>query len=341
MKRFHINVPATSANLGPGFDTLGLALDLAARVDVEIDPTSDEISLSDPPEGVDPHDNLLVRAYCTWGEREGVALPGARFSLQSEIPIARGLGSSAACIVAGLAAAAAAIQTREARGRVLRLATEMEGHPDNVAAALMGGMTVAFRDGDDVQALHVANHLALGIALFLPSEDLLTEKARALIPRRVPLEDAVFDLGRLGYLVTALLWGRWDLIGPAMDDRLHQPYRTAVIPALDPVIAAAREAGAYGAALSGGGPSVIALCPRGGEEAVAEAMRCAAMERDWPGETLVTRVREGGIILREQKPDATGDTSDGETDGDKKTGAHEDPGKSTPKRSSNGRSRIT
>lgn len=301
MRRFQVNAPASSANLGPGFDCLGLALDLALKLEAEIDAESDEVVLADPADGVDPCDNLLVHAYQSWGEREGVTLPGARFRLDSEIPLAKGLGSSAACIVAGLAVAAAATETKHARDRILRWGTEMEGHPDNIAAALMGGMTVAFRQGEEVKALHVANQLAMGIALFLPDRELLTREARAMIPARVPLEDAIFDLSRVGYLITALLWGRWDILGPAMEDRLHQPYRAAVIPALEPVIIAAREAGAYGAALSGGGPSVIALCPRGQEEAIAGAMLARATECSWPGSTLTTRVREQGLVVREQK----------------------------------------
>jgi homoserine kinase len=313
MRRFEINVPGTSANLGPGFDCLGLALDLAAKVEVEIDPDGDEVVLADPAIGVDAHDNLLVHAYQFWGEREEVPLPAARFTLTSEIPVAKGLGSSAACIVAGLVAAAAATETKHARDRVLRWGTEMEGHPDNITAAVMGGMTAAFRQDGEVEALHVANHLALGIALFLPEGDLLTKEARKLIPARVPLEDAIFDLSRLGYLITALMWGRWDLIGPAMEDRLHQPYRAEVIPTLPTVIAAARDAGAHGAALSGGGPSVIALCPRGEEQGIADAMRARAEECEWKGTTLVTRVREHGVMVREKKEEAEG--SNGESNG--------------------------
>ncbi len=301
MKRFHITVPATSANLGPGFDTLGLALDLAASLEVQVDPTRDRVALTNALDGADPENNLVVRAYREWGRREGVSLPGAQLSLSSEIPVGKGLGSSAACIVAGLAAAAAATESKHARERLLRYGTGMEGHPDNIAAAVMGGMTVAFQQDGEVRALPVANHLSMAIALFLPDEPLFTQEARALIPLRVPLEDAIYDLGRLGYLITALLWGRWDLIGPAMEDRLHQPYRADVIPALPAVMTAAREAGAFGAALSGGGPSVIALCPRGAEEGIAEAMCRRAAECGWQGTALLTRVRESGLSVREQK----------------------------------------
>lgn len=303
MTHFQITVPATSANLGPGFDTLGLALEPVMTVDLEVLPSGDEVCLlsADSSPQADPHDNLLVRAYRTFGEREGKALPGARFSIRSEIPVARGLGSSAACIVAGLAAAATVTETKDARDRLLRWGTELEGHPDNIAAALMGGMTVAFREGEAVHALHVANHLALGIALFVPEGELRTDHAREMIPASVPLTDAVFDLSRLGYFITAMMWGRWDLIGPAMEDRLHQPYRAPAIPALDTVIRAAREAGAYGAALSGGGPSVIALCRRGDEARIGDAMCEAASAEGWRGNPLLTGVRERGVTVRKEK----------------------------------------
>jgi homoserine kinase len=162
-------------------------------------------------------------------------------------------------------------------------------------------MTVAFREGEAVHALHVANHLALGIALFVPEGELRTDHAREMIPASVPLTDAVFDLSRLGYFVTAMMWGRWDLIGPAMEDRLHQPYRAPAIPALDTVIRAAREAGAYGAALSGGGPSVIALCRRGDEARIGDAMCEAASAEGWRGNPLLTGVRERGVTVRKEK----------------------------------------
>jgi homoserine kinase len=305
MTRYRITVPATSANLGPGFDTLGLALDLCARVTVEIDGESDEIALvqSSESSSFDPHDNLICRAYRYWREQAGDALPGARFSVESDIPVGRGFGSSAVCIVAGLAAAAVATETKDARSRILDWATVLEGHPDNIAPAVLGGLTVAFRTGEHVRALHVANHLAFSVVFFVPDDELKTEEARSLIPTNVPFADAVFDLGRLGYLVAALNAGRWECIGDAMDDRLHQPYRQKVIPALGDVIAAARGAGAYGAALSGGGPSVIALSPREKEDAVAEAMKTIAGERGWAGHSLITRVREQGVAVQKLKDD--------------------------------------
>jgi homoserine kinase len=155
-------------------------------------------------------------------------------------------------------------------------------------------MTVAFRDGDDIRALNVANHFSFGVALFVPDEELRTVDARTLLPAKVAHEDAVFNASRAAFLTTALLWGKWDEIGSAMDDRLHQPYRAALIPALPDVIAAARDAGAYGAALSGGGPSVIAIGPRESIHVVARAMEETARQHNWKGDALLTGVRHLG-----------------------------------------------
>ena len=302
MRRLRIEVPATSANLGPGFDTLGLALDIVDTIQVELDPNSANVELcdvsGDGSQTLDPHDNLLCRAYRRWAEDTRANLPGARFTLERHIPIARGLGSSAAAIVAGLAAAAKASGKRSVQDRMLCLGTHLEGHPDNIAAAVLGGMTTAFQDADTVHALHVANHLSLGVALFIPHDPLPTDEARAALPQSVPLADAVFDLSRLAYLTTALIWGRWERIGPAMQDRLHQPYRSPFIPALDQVIGSALKAGAYGAALSGGGPSVIALGPATDAERFAGAMERRARSLGWEGRGLVTRVRATGVQVK-------------------------------------------
>lgn len=294
-----IEVPATSANLGPGFDSLGLALDIVDTVTAEYDAAGGETVLHAPDApDIDPRDNLLCRAYSAWGTDTGKELPAARFTLERRIPVARGFGSSAAAIVAGLAAARHAAGVKDDLERELRLAAAIEGHADNTTAALLGGLTVALRDGEGVRALHVANHFSFGVALFVPQAPLRTAEARAALPATVPHGDAAFNLGRVAYLVTALLWGRWEEIGVAMDDRLHQPYRAGLIPALSAVLDAAREAGAYGAALSGGGPSVIALCPRESTGAIAGAMEARAGEEGWPGEAIVTAVRHLGVTVK-------------------------------------------
>ena len=247
---------------------------------------------------MDPCRNLLCRAYRLWWEDAGHTPPGVRFEVDRRIPLGKGLGSSAAACVAGLAAAAFAAEDKAPADRIVRLATQLEGHPDNVAPATLGGVVAVIQDGDAVRATPIASHLSLGVALFVPEAGLDTQKARDILPATVPLTDAVFNVGRAAYLTAALIWGRWELIGPAMEDRLHQPYRARLIPALEAVIATALSAGAFGAALSGGGPSVIALGPaeRAGE--FAAAMEACALGKNWPGKAMVTRVRHRGVEVR-------------------------------------------
>jgi homoserine kinase len=302
MKRFRIEVPASSANLGPGFDCLGMALDIVDTITVEVDDQAVETCLEGGEVlGVGRVDNLLCRAYGSYGQSAGVELPEARFSLQSSIPIAKGFGSSAASIVAGLAAgciaSGRALDTPEERGRLLRLAAQLEGHADNTSAAVLGGVTVALCDNDQVRALNVANHLSLDVVLFVPEEALRTTDARAALPTEVAHADAVFNASRAAYLVTALLWGRWEEIRFGMQDRLHQQYRERMIPSLSAVMAAASDAGAYGAALSGGGPSIVALCSRDTAESVAVGMENRAATEGWRGQTIRTRVRHIGVRL--------------------------------------------
>jgi homoserine kinase len=302
VKALRVEVPASSANLGPGFDTLGLALELADTFTVERDDGSREVTVDGATceaAGVPADEHYVCRAYRLWAQETGADLPGARFTLDRRIPIGRGLGSSAAAIVAGLAAAAFTAGDNDPRDRIVRLAGKMEGHPDNAAAAALGGLTTAFCDGDDIHALHVVNHVTVDVALFVPDEPLPTAEARAILPANVPIGDAVFNLSRAAYVTTALAWGRWEHIAAAMRDRLHQPYRRRLIPALDEVIDSALAKGAFGAALSGGGPSVIALTPRGHAEHIATAMEARAHELSWAGRSMVTGIRARGVQVTE------------------------------------------
>jgi homoserine kinase len=306
MKRVRIEVPASSANLGPGFDCLGMALDIVDTVTVEIDPDATATSLEGSEElGVDSLDNLLCRAYAAYGEDTGTDLLAARFSLASAIPVGKGFGSSAASIVAGLAAGCVvsghSFTAPDERARILRLAARLEGHADNTSAAVLGGITIALRDGDDVRALTVANHLSLDVVLFVPDGALRTVDARAALPAQVPHADATFNAARAAYLVTALLWGRWDEIRAGMQDRIHQQYRERLIPALPAIMAAARDAGAYGEALSGGGPSIVALCSREAAPGVAASMEERAAREGWCGHAIRTGVRHLGVrVLPEE-----------------------------------------
>jgi homoserine kinase len=301
MKSIRIEVPASSANLGPGFDALGMALDIVDEIDVTFVDAGDtilEMSGGEARSNLDPANNLLCAAYRQWAKETGAELPGARFTIRGSIPIGKGFGSSAAAIVAGLAAGAYASGSRQARDDILRIASHMEGHADNVSAAMLGGITVSFVHDSRVFSHQVVSHADMGIAIFVPSATLLTAEARACLPKTVPIRDAALNIGRTAYLVTALMWGQWELLGPAMEDSLHQQHRARLIPALPDLISAAREAGAYGAALSGGGPAVVALCPPRQTEAIGIHMETAARQRGWDGDLLQTRIRDRGLSLR-------------------------------------------
>lgn len=297
--RFRIEVPATSANLGPGFDTLALALDLTNALTVTVTPDCRDVVLLG---STHPTDNLVCAAYRRWSEATEAPVCGARLSLDAQIPIGRGLGSSAACVVSGLTAAACASGAVVDSDRILDLAAEMEGHADNAAAAILGGITVAMHGEHGARAIRIAQDAPLDIALFIPDEPLLTSTARDSLPASVPLRDAVFNVARAAYLVAAICGGRWEDLGAGMQDRLHQPYRARLLPQLRGLIEAACAAGALGAALSGAGPTIIALCPPGSASVVATAMAERARSQEYSGSAVESRIRANGLQVEQLPP---------------------------------------
>jgi homoserine kinase len=271
-----VRVPATSANLGPGFDALGLAL--ALHNEVVLAP-ADSVSVTIEGEGADRldrgADNVIVRGARAVFELVGRPFTGLRVSCVNRIPTGRGLGSSAAAWVSGIAGANALLGEPLDRILLLDLAAKLEGHPDNVAAALLGGLTVACWTYDHrvaVVSLPVPPEITW--VVLVPEVEASTAEARAVLPESVPRADAVFNLQRVGLFLGGLQSRRLDLLGIAMDDRLHQPYRRRLFPWMEAVIAAAREAGALGCVLSGAGPSLLAAAS-GSARAVGEAMERA------------------------------------------------------------------
>jgi homoserine kinase len=211
--------------------------------------------------------------------------------VHSSIPLARGLGSSAAAAVGGALLADRLLGGAVGEERALRVAVDMEGHPDNVLPSLRGGAQVAIRGADgSVRSCAVSIGAALRAALFIPDQELATSAARSVLPQKVPLADAVFNLGRAALLVAALASGRLDLLGDAMEDRLHQPARATLLPWLPFVLGDARAAGAAGAALSGAGTTVCALCAPDRAYDVARAMHRAATARGVAGRYEVVEV---------------------------------------------------
>ena len=266
-----VRVPATIANLGPGFDVLAMAVDI--WLEVEAEPAGEE-AWTFRGEGAD---------WLPGSEHpfSGLAMRG---KVRNDIPVGVGMGSSAAARVASLA-------LRGVKGReLLARAAALEGHPDNAAAAVRGGVVAVV--GSDVHKLPLPR---LDIAIFAVAERVPTEAARAVLPRRVDRDDAVFNAARLALLVRALHSRRYELLGEALEDRLHQPYRAKLYPWLASALAAAREAGAHGAALAGAGPSVVAFAPSGWGARVGKAMQKAAGVE---GRVIVTRPVRKGLEVR-------------------------------------------
>jgi len=295
-----VQVPATSANLGPGFDCLGLALELYNRLSVEIIPKGIEVFVTGEGMAIIPggEKNLAVQAAKALYRKIGRDLPGLRISMSNDIPLARGLGSSAAAVVGGLVAANQLCDSPLGDEELLNLAFQIEGHPDNVVPALLGGLTVAVVTQQQVIAERVNVPSWPGIVLFVPESSISTSKARAILHGKVSHKDAVFNVGRAALLLNALVARKWENLRVAMDDRLHQPYRTRIFPAMPALFEAAYAGGALGAALSGAGSTIIAFAS-GNEAAVVEAMREAAAKLGVSGRILVTRVSAVGARLVE------------------------------------------
>lgn len=274
---WHIKVPASTANLGSGFDSLGMALALPLECWFSLG-DSLQIEVRGEGEGLIPEteDNLVWQtADVLHRDVTGQAMPPGRLTIKSRIPLARGLGSSAAAIVAGLMLANTVISPRLSRERLLDYASRLEGHPDNVAAALFGGFVLAWHQDDGI---HVRSFPApeLRCLLVIPDYKVSTEAARQVLPKSVPLADAVFNAQRLALWIDALSRRDWTLLPEAGRDRLHQPYREPLVPGLTPLIAAALDHGAAFAGLSGSGPTVLALVPSERVFDVAQALTTAA-----------------------------------------------------------------
>lgn len=256
-----ILVPATSANVGAGFDALGLALSLHNTVTMEewdkLDIMASDGSLV--PTGTS---NLIYRSAKAVYEQLGKPIKGLRIRQENPIPMARGLGSSSACIVAGILGANALLGNPLTKRQMLTLATSIEGHPDNVAPAMLGGfVSSAFDEGQVFTARKEINE-ELAFAAFIPNFKLLTEKARAALPKTVDRRDAVYNLSRAALATAAFCDGDYELLRVATKDALHQQYRLPLIPGGERVFEIAWDLGAYAVYISGAGPTIMAVVHR-------------------------------------------------------------------------------
>lgn len=249
-----VKVPATSANIGPGFDSLGIALDIYNTYNVE------EIDSGLIIEGCEEiyanEHNLTYIAMLKCFEKIGYKPKGIKIVIESDVPVSRGLGSSATCIVGGLVAANELSGGKLTQSELLDLGTEMEGHPDNVAPALFGGMVVSVYE-EKVYYSKIDIKKGLKFLALIPDFKLSTKKSRSILPKVIPHSDAVFNVGRVALMVSALHNGEFELLKIAGEDKLHQHYRGTLIDGYEEILESGKNLGAKGVFLSGAGPTIL------------------------------------------------------------------------------------
>ena len=253
-----VRVPATSANVGAGFDSLGLAVSLYNEFTFEEANKLEIISLDGALIPTGPS-NLVYRSAKAVFDQLDIPMPGLRITQQNAIPMARGLGSSSSCIVAGILGANAMLGNKLTPRQMLTMATGIEGHPDNVAPAMLGGFVTSVFDEGQVYSVKKQIDTSLVFAAFIPNFKLLTEKARAALPQNVSHKDAVYNLSRAALATAAFCDGDYELLGVATKDKLHQQYRLPLIPGGDEIFAMANDLGAYATYISGAGPTIMAV----------------------------------------------------------------------------------
>jgi homoserine kinase len=300
MKKITVSVPATTANLGAGFDCLGLALNLRSKVEVWEISEGLEIEAEGEVEDDLPLDatNLIVRAAERVFAKVNRRPKGLHVRAVNGIPLSSGLGSSAAAIVGGLVAGNALVDGRLSRNDILHMAYEMEGHADNAAATLFGGLAVVSGTGDELMS-HSLTVAPLKVIIALPAVSLSTTEARAALPPDVPMKSAVFNIGHALLTAQALTSGNFELLARAMADRLHQPFRQPLIPGCEQAAAQALTAGAAAVTLSGAGPSLAAFAPpTGRHDLIAHAMLSAFEASGVACRTFVLPVDAQGTKLK-------------------------------------------
>ncbi|MCI7612151.1 MAG: homoserine kinase [Selenomonadaceae bacterium] len=279
VKSVKVRVPGTSANCGPGFDCLGVACTIYNELELTLlkEERLDIKITGDGAENIPVDErNIVWRSIQKLLERAGKAqeYKGAIIRMDNGVPLSRGLGSSATAIVGGLKAANECLGNPFTNRDLLQMATEIEGHPDNVAPAIFGGFTVSIVRNGKPECFSLMPKLPLKLVVTVPDFFLPTKAARAVLPAEVPMKDAVFNIGRAAMLTAALCKGNRSFLRSVFDDALHQPYRAKLIPGMYDVFKAARAAGALGASMSGAGPCLIAFTVENAD-AVGMAMRDA------------------------------------------------------------------
>jgi len=304
--RVAVRVPGTSANCGAGFDCLGVAttiynyLDLTLLRNGKVIVDSSGEGAENIPRGRRNLTWVAINRLLREVKRED-EFKGAIIRMKNNVPISRGLGSSSAAIVAGLVAANEILGAPLNRQQLLKIATELEGHPDNVAPALFGGFTVSVMENGEVQTFSFQPRIKLKLIVAVPDFELSTRLARKVLPRNVAMKDAIFNVSRASMLIAALLEGREDLLPLALNDALHQPYRKKLVPGMSEVFDAAKAAGALGAVISGAGSCLIAFTTARArlEEKISSAMVESFKAHGVKARSLILDVdRRGAQVLR-------------------------------------------
>jgi homoserine kinase len=285
-----VRVPATSANLGAGFDCLGIALDVFASITVTFSP-------AEQPPTEDVGEKMVLTAIRQTYLKLGKPLPGIRARYNVAIPLGRGMGASAVARVAGVLAANEFEGHPLDESAMLDLASELEGHGDNACPALFGGMQVCVEHQGHYLRAGCAFPAGASIALLIPDHSMATKEARKVLPEMYSKADAVRNTGRAALFVAAMAANRMDLLDAATDDRIHQRQRAVLFPPMFDVFAAAKGAGAYAAWLSGAGSSIAAICPEARVREVAAAMQASLDAAAMTGRSLVTRIARDGASV--------------------------------------------
>jgi homoserine kinase len=303
-----IQVPATTANLGPGFDCLGLALKLYLKL--EIEEIEEGLVIEYRGEGAEKFSAKKKEDTLNWKSinlvlkraHKDIHKKGLKIKVFNEIPITRGLGSSASAIIGGIVGAAKLYNIDLTNQEMLELALSLEGHMDNIVPALIGGLTLAYKMGrEEIMWARIKTPLDLRIVVAIPEFALNTKEMRKVLPQKVALPKAIFNLSRSALLVNALQNSDWDVLAEAMEDRLHQPYRAPFIPGIEDMFSQIKKTGLAGVALSGSGPSVVSLTKKSSEEEISKIMKGAflkagitcrvlVLEADLDGTKFVSRI---------------------------------------------------
>lgn len=257
-----VRVPGTTANCGPGFDAVGIACTVYNDLELILaEQGTLLIEIEGEGKGIIPTDekNIVWQVVQTVLKKVGKEYQGIHIKMYNRIPLSRGLGSSAAAIVAGIVAANAATGNRLSKDEMLDMATGIEGHPDNVAPAIFGGITISVMEGEQARYLRFVPPKQLNMVVAIPEFNLSTQAARQVLPQTVPFKDAVFNISRTALVIGSLCQGQFEHLRYALEDKIHQPYREHLIPGMQQVFDAALQQGALGVAISGAGPCLIAF----------------------------------------------------------------------------------